>query len=244
MEERAILERVGLSPAEAKVYLTLLEGGSFPAGTIIKKTGLYRQTAYQTLERLMRKGLVSVIRIGKKRHFQAAPPEKLLHVLEEKENLLKGILPDLNLKRELSEEQQDVAVFSGVKGIQTVLENMMADLPDGGEYLDFGVSGLFKEVMAYYWKRWQREKKEKRIRSKCIFSESLRTDRGFFREYVGEFRFHPERYPSFTDTMIYQDRVILLLWTATPILAVVIRNKENAESYKNNFFTMWENSMK
>ncbi|MBU2442745.1 MAG: helix-turn-helix domain-containing protein, partial [Nanoarchaeota archaeon] len=67
MAEIDILEDLGLSEAEAKVYLALLETGSTLAGPIIKKTGLHRGTTYQILQRLIEKGLVSyVIKAGKR----------------------------------------------------------------------------------------------------------------------------------------------------------------------------------
>ena len=44
--------------------------------------------------------------------------------------------------------------------------------------------------------------------------------------------------------MIYKDMVILLIWTAKPPIAVVIKNKDNAESYKNQFKLMWKMAKK
>ncbi len=57
MNEIETLESLGLSEAEARVYLALLETGSTLAGPIIKKTGLHRGTTYQILQRLKEKGL-------------------------------------------------------------------------------------------------------------------------------------------------------------------------------------------
>jgi len=42
--------------------------------------------------------------------------------------------------------------------------------------------------------------------------------------------------------VIYKDKVVLFIWTARPIIAVVIQNKENANSYRNQFNLMWKYS--
>ena len=55
MTELEVLEEFGLTEAEAKIYLALLETGSTLAGLIIKKTALHRGTTYQILQRLKEK---------------------------------------------------------------------------------------------------------------------------------------------------------------------------------------------
>ena len=54
-----ILEEVGLTGNEIKVYLALLELGSVTAGDILKKIELHRGAVYDTLDKLIDKGLVS-----------------------------------------------------------------------------------------------------------------------------------------------------------------------------------------
>ncbi|MFH1174534.1 MAG: helix-turn-helix domain-containing protein [archaeon] len=243
--EMEVLEDLGLSEAEARVYLSLLELGSTLAGPVIKKTGLHRGTTYQILQRLQEKGLVSSIIKGKKQHFAAAPPEQFKDMLKEKEEKLDSILPELALKAKLSIEKQDVTVYSGVNGIRAVLDKMLDELGSKGEYSDFGVSGLFKEVMGPYWELWQKRKKKLGITSQVIFNEDVKKKSPeLLQNYVGEARFHPREFASITDTMIYNNNVILFIWTARPPIAIVICNKENADSYRNQFLLMWKYALK
>ncbi len=244
MKEISILEKTGLTESESKVYLTLIEIGTSTAGPIIKKTGLHRGTTYQVLQRLKEKGLVSSIIKGKKQHFSPVEPKHLLELLKEQEKDLQEILPALQAKLDASKEQQEITVYSRPKGLRSVLDNMLEELKDGGEYFDFGVSGLFKEVMPSYWHLWQRKKKQYRIRSQVIFNEEIKEQKDFLKDYFGEARFHPKEFSSVTDTMIYKDTVVLFIWTAKPPVAIVIRNKDNAESYKNQFKMMWTLSKK
>src|SRR3989339_828361 len=105
MNEIEVLEELGLSGAEAKVYLALLETGSSLAGPIIKKTGLHRGTTYQIIQRLQEKGLVSSIVKGKKQHFESVNPERLMDMLRNKEEGLKTILPALKAKLNENKEK-------------------------------------------------------------------------------------------------------------------------------------------
>ena len=56
------LIKIGLTDAEAKIYLVLLELGSSQAVHITSKSALHRRTVYDAIERLVEKGLVSYIR--------------------------------------------------------------------------------------------------------------------------------------------------------------------------------------
>jgi len=240
-----VLEELGLSEAEAKVYLALLETGSTLAGPVIKIAGLHRATTYQILQRLREKGLVSSIIKGKKQYFEPVDPKRLLDVLKEREEKLQVALPSLRASYKGSKEKQEVTVYSGARGIRSVLDRMLEELSGGGEYLDFGVSGLFRQVMGAYWDYWQKQKKKRKIKSRVIFNERLKEkEPQLLKDYVGEIRFHPSEYSSITDTVVYRDTVVLFIWTGKPPVAVVIKNRDNANSYRNQFRLMWKNAKK
>ncbi|MBM3234592.1 hypothetical protein FJZ19_05880 [Candidatus Pacearchaeota archaeon] len=241
MAEIEVLEELGLSEAEAKVYLALIELGESLAGPIIKKTGLHRGTTYSILQRLKEKGLVSSVIKGKKQYFSSANPKRLSDILKQKQEKLQEILPDLQAKSEAGKEKQQITVYSGVNGIRSVLDKILDELKNKGEYYDFGVSGLFQDVMKDYWYLWQKRKKKLKIKSYVIFNSELKKKNPqLLKDYYGEARFSPKEYSSITDTIIYKDTLVLFIWTAKPPIAVVIKNKDNAESYKNQFKLMWK----
>jgi len=99
--------------------------------------------------------------------------------------------------------------------------------------------------MKEYWDLWQKQKKKYKIKSYVIFNEELRKGNPkLLKDYHGDARFHPKEYSSITDTIIYKDKTVLFIWTAKPPIAVVIKNKDNAESYKNQFKLMWKYARK
>ena len=245
MSELEVLQQVGLSHAEALVYLALLETGSTLAGAVIKKTGFHRGTTYQVLLRLKEKGLVSSIKKGKKQHFQVVSPERLLDVLKEKQEKLEEILPVLKRKLDYNQNVQEVTVYSGLKGIRSVLDKMLQELTPNGNYYDFGASGLFRTLLGSYFDYWQKKKQKHGIKSYVIFNGEVKREQpDLLKRYHGKARFYPANFVSISDTIIYLDTVVLFIWTAKPPIAILIKNKDNADSYKNQFKLLWKQTEK
>ena len=244
MQHAETLREVGFSEAESKVYLVLLETGASSAGTVIKKAGLHRATTYQVLQRLQEKGAVSSVIDGGRHVFSAASPRRLLDIMKEKEARLAKAVPALEAMLLKKSEQQDVKVYRGAEGLRTVLNTILGEVGAGGEYCDFGVSGMLHDIMGSYWHTWQGAKRKKRINSYVIFNEEVKKHPTLLKEYHGKYRFYPKEYPSVTDTFIYKDSVALMLWTAKPPIAIVIKSRENAQSYRNQFWLLWKQAKK
>src|SRR3989344_5601969 len=96
------LEDAGLTKTEAKIYLALLELGPSLAGEITKKSGIHRRSVYDAIERLIEKGLVSYMKTNNRKYFEAVKPDRLLDILREKEENIKSIIPELELKYKFS----------------------------------------------------------------------------------------------------------------------------------------------
>ncbi len=238
--EKHILEEMGLSSAEAEVYLVLLDTGTTLAGQVIRKTGFHRGTTYQLLQRLIEKGVVSTVMVGKKRHFKPVAPDVFLDLLKNRQKEFTEILPKLKSKLNSSKEKQEISVYYGKKGIRAVMDGMLEELKRGGTYHDFGSSGLFLDVMEDYWYLWQKKKKLYRIKSQVTFNSDLKVKHPeLLKGYYGEARFHPAAFASPTDTMIYNDTVVLFIWTSKPPVAILIKDKENARGYLNQFKLLW-----
>ena len=75
------LEGIGLTNAEIKVYLALLELGATKTGLLIEKSGLKSSVVYSALARLMEKGLVSSIKEGKMSTYKASDPKNIIEYI-------------------------------------------------------------------------------------------------------------------------------------------------------------------
>ncbi len=91
MDENIILQELGLSRNEVKVYLAALTIGSSSANTIAKHAGLLRTSTYEILKSLVDKGIVSYVLKGRVKYFEAASPDRLLKMAEERKHRLQEI---------------------------------------------------------------------------------------------------------------------------------------------------------
>ncbi len=80
------LVSLGFSEKEANVYLALLELGSRTVSPIARSANINRTTAYDILETLVAKGLVSISGKEPVQEYVAESPEKVLKLIEEELN--------------------------------------------------------------------------------------------------------------------------------------------------------------
>ena len=104
MDEK-ILEEIGLSKNEIKVYLALLKLGKTTSWKLMSETGIQVSALYYCLDNLIKKGLASYSMISNKKHFQAAPPEQLIQLVEGRKKKLEILLPKLKkFKKQVGKE--------------------------------------------------------------------------------------------------------------------------------------------
>ncbi len=83
-----LLEGLGLSGNEAKVYIALLRLGSVSVGAITEESGVHRRNVYDAIERLTKKGLIGHAVKGRVKYFEVSSPYLLLNMVKEKKRLL------------------------------------------------------------------------------------------------------------------------------------------------------------
>ena len=166
-----ILEELGLSSAEARIYLALLELGQSKTGRLIDKTKLQSSTVYHVLGSLVEKGIVSYIFIGKIKHYQAESPDTLLAFLEDKKKKLKEIIPELKEKERLSKQKQNAKVFEGIKGITTAFNDILETMKKGEEYFffQFPYEKLLNKKILLFLRNYHLKRSTKGIKVKGIF---------------------------------------------------------------------------
>ena len=72
-QEVSLLQQVGLSPKEAKIYEILLKLGKVPVNKIVPEAGFKRSTTYSVLDELVSKGLVEKDESREIIQFRAKP---------------------------------------------------------------------------------------------------------------------------------------------------------------------------
>ena len=232
---------LGLTPNEAKVYKTLLDLGTAQAGYITEKSGIHRRNVYDSLSRLMEKGLVSFVITNNKKLFSPANPKRFLEIIDEKkfelENL-KGefnkIMPELELKGRL-QEKHDVRFFKGSEGLKTVFEDIIRT---GKDYIGYGPGHQLEKILKHYFRHFVNNRLKAKISLRLIYDEESRNK--IKKNPLSTLRYIPEQYSSRAALRIYGDKVAILLLSEEEPLAIVIKNKAIADGYRKYFEVMWK----
>jgi len=119
MELEQVLIELGLNKLEAKTYLALLNLGQANIQSIASVAGIKRTSIYNFIERLMDLGLVSKNITGKKTYFIAEPPETLLLLLDQKQQLLDSCISNF---QQLYEQKKEIPKFKYFRGSIAVKE--------------------------------------------------------------------------------------------------------------------------
>jgi sugar-specific transcriptional regulator TrmB len=234
-----VLQKIGLTNNEAKVYVALLETGSTTTGAIIKKTGLFGARVYESLNKLIMKGFVRFVVISNKKYFESVNPNILLESLKEKEEELNLILPELRLKQQSATITQSAIIYQGIKGLKSALKNMLNELSKKERYYVFA-SGLMHSTLEAYYEEFQKKKEKKKIYPSIIYDISIKKKSELLEKTYGKPRFYNIKEASPTDTFIYNDKVLLIIWRASPPFAVLITSQDLADSYKAYFNVIWK----
>lgn len=126
MDLKNILTDLGLGKTKGEVYLAALGTGTATAQDIAKAAGLPRTTAHEVLTQLCTAGVVSYTTKGRTQLYSAESPQKLLHLLKQKEKNLEAALPDLLALYKTTGPRPRMRFYNGVEGIKTVLEDTLA----------------------------------------------------------------------------------------------------------------------
>src|SRR6266498_3351563 len=111
-----VFQQLGLAKNEARIYETLLTEGESGVGQIALKSKVHRRNVYDSLNRLIEKGLVFEILQKHENYYQAVDPNKLAEILQEKEQTLAKIMPNLEELYTSTPHINEAYIYKGVEG--------------------------------------------------------------------------------------------------------------------------------
>ncbi len=246
-----ILKELGLSANEVRVYLALLSLGKTTTGPLVKKSGIPSSKIYSTLDSLVSKGIVGYVLEGKMKYFSANRPETLEHLLDLKEKELGTIKDELtkmlpSLNAEFAQERADysVEVFEGLRGIKSVYDLALSNAKEGDVMYTLGYPQLASELLNAYFKEYHKKIAKKKLDIRIIYDY----DTWFAKER--ESRPHAQQRilpkgihtPGFMH--ITKEHVAIMVVTEKQKTAILIKNREVAQSYKQYFELIWNVSGK
>jgi len=234
-----ILEDIGMTQGEIKVYLALLELGETTAGFIKKRTKMQNSVVHLCLGNLIDKGLINYVEKGKRRFYTATEPDKLLSFLDEKRRRLQEILPSL-IQKQKEQTKYKVNVYEGKKGVKAIHEDILKELKQGEEFLVLGAPKEANEQFEPYFLDFHKRRIKSKIKLKIIYKKDVK-EYAKTREkmYFSEVRYLPENLTSPMWITTYKDKSILFV-IGDIILGIVIENKVIANNFKEYFELLWK----
>src|SRR3989338_7551742 len=115
-----VLEQIGLSKNEIKIYFALLELEQSSATPIVKKSGVPNSKVYPTLDKLIKRGLVSYVIKNNVKYFQASDLKNLIGFLNDKETIIsqqkieiEKLIPQIERNQTLAKDKPEARIYEG-----------------------------------------------------------------------------------------------------------------------------------
>jgi predicted transcriptional regulator len=238
------LKDIGLSTNEAKVYEALLDSGEASVQKISLKSKVHRRNVYDSLAKLIEKGLASEVFIKGEKNFKAINPNKLLELIKEKEDRINKVLPEMQAKYSFKEEKDEAYFYRGTEGFKVYLQNIL----ETKETVYFiGAKAFWLDPrLRNYIPRFDKQRKKLKIKFMHLFDYEVKDQKPEILKLVGKpYKFLPKKYSSPTAIDIFVDYVVTFVGVKPgeldkDPLQFVIKSKRLADGYRKFFQFMWD----
>lgn len=238
--DTSVLEDLGLTAAEAKVYVALLGLGESGAGKILEKSRLQNSVVHRALKSLEEKGAVSFVVEGKRKKYRATGPEYFYGIMEEEKEGLEKILPELRKRQALAKTNREATVYRGKRGITEIYSRMLNS--GGSEYNTFGGGKhvTYEAMGEEWWLKLHSKRIAKKLPARQVFDETIR-DFGerLNKMPLSKVRFLPQNFEQLTETVISGEYVAIIIFAENPY-GLLIRDTLVVEGYRKNFELLWK----
>ncbi len=245
---QSILEGLGLSPNEAKIYETLVELGESTVSDVAVAAKIHRRNAYDAMERLINKGLCFQIFSTKENHYNAVDPDKLTEILADKQQQLADTLPHLKKKFNARYAPEEAYIYRGLEGQKNIWRDLLRIGQDS--YFIGAKAGWFDPRLESSRTAFFKEANRKKIKFIQLFDNEVKAQLPDFpKHFPGnlQYRFLPKKYSTNSAIHVFGDYVITYTGLTIgkiddSLVFFVIHSKDLAESYRKWFWYMWEQS--
>ncbi len=230
------LRKLGLTEKEVRVYLAALELGYTSVQEIAQKAQISRPTAYEIIESLEKKELITQSKEKGKRYFAAQSPDHLLGILkrqkkelEEKEREFLRVIAALRTKYYLN-DKKEIKVYSGKSGLEILLDDFLTT-----HSKEIYVLASDNKI----WPSGQRESTYQKIKKRLgkIQVKELSPVKNKSSLPYLERKLFNQNSSSFKETVIIYDKVIIL---TSQKICLLIENKVVINLIKSLFLLIWK----
>ena len=240
------LQNFGVSSKEARVYLAALELGEASPKQLAAQAGIVRTTLYEMLPRLFRKNLLNTVIKGKRRYLVPESPERLLAQRQADLYTLKQAQPEFLALFNKIKEKPKVYFFEGPEGIKKIYEDILENKRNVRAFV--GTDNIDEKLLRYLLEDYEPRRIEGQIFVRNITNENINLEKIMptGEESLRENRIISRRkYPISLEIVIYGDKVgYLTIQKTSKSIALLVENKEIADSMKSIFELCWRTAKK
>lgn len=238
-----LLEKLGFSPNESKVYYALLKSGPGSIRNVAGATGINRGTVYEALKKLSDRGLISRSQKKGAQQFVAQDPEVLQMIFKNERRRLSGVrkelsktLPELKTLFSTRHREPVIRIYEGHAGSALILEDILKTMmtEKHKEYYVYSAANI-REHLYYNMSSFSDRRIRAGVKTKVIAIGAGGELRG-----LDERRWLTEKRGAPAYTIIYANKVAHISLTASgkPI-GVVIEDSGVAHTQRLIFESLW-----
>lgn len=237
MELQSVLQYLGLSEKQAKVYLALLQIGTVSVSAISKKAGTKRPTTYLILEELRMKGLLTLLPKKEKALYTAKSPRQLLDEQRAKEEVIEQNIPELMAIYNSKKEKPRVVYYEGEDAIVKLYDEIF-------QYKEILFYGSITSISPSIYKRVEKylvfiEREKLNVREILQAEQKSLKFAEKYNSVTHRIKIADKNFSFPTDNMIFGNKIAIITYKDTP-MAVVIESGDAVATYKSMFEMIWE----
>jgi len=234
MKFKILLENMGLSDKEAKVYLVLLELNDATSSEIAKRANVKRPTTYVILNQLKERGIVSYVKKNNVQYFRGLHPSLLLEDQYNRYMKLKAVLPDLVGLHEKYAVQPQITLYEGREGLMSILEDTLTTSTELLCWADVQLAS--KSTLEDYYPIYSQKKVKRKLPLRGIFAydqTSLRLKKNGQKDLREIYLIPKEKFPFKNEINIYDDKVAIV--SHEDEVGVIIQNQNITDTQRSIF---------
>lgn len=238
------LQLLGLSKNESEIYETLLEKGESSVANIAIAAKIHRRNVYDTIDRLVKKGLVYEIVAGKESRYQPVEPQKLLEVLGEKQQVLQKRLPEMEQVYKYKQPTESVFIYRGVEGWKNYMRDILRLGQD--DYV-IGAKGAWSDPkIKLFTEQFASSVRKKNIKIRLLYDhDAQKRAKADALVLKAEYRILPPGIQTPSALEIFGDHVVIFTdvtdaQVRDDLSMTVLVSQKAADSFKVWFRMLWD----
>ena len=236
MNSEEVLQKLGLTEKETKVYLALLRVGEAPVVTVAKQADIPRTHCYDILRTLSEKGLVNAILQNGHYRYTAVSPHQVKRIFSNRLQAFEELLPSLETIYQGAVDRPTVRFFVGKDGMKAIHQEFLAEAK---ELLFYGAGEDWVKSFND-WEDFTRALIRARITIRELVRHLPEMDT-YGKLYDGErrqMRFIPDTWAFPSDCAIWDNKVAFLTY-GEDMHGVVVESNTISASQRQVFELLW-----